>query len=77
MGLDDESTASPTKGEADKVLVNKLADEMGVPAWGLIAIGIGTYAMSWRRLALIRRPYSRITCVLQLCWWFSGSAAVV
>lgn len=41
-GEDDETTSSPTKGEVEKatVMVDKLAEEMGVPTWGLVAIGI-------------------------------------
>lgn len=42
---DDETTSSPTKGEAEKAteMVDKLAEEMGIPTWGLVAIGIGEY----------------------------------
>ena len=44
--LEEETTASPTKAETEKagVMVNKLAEEMGVPTWGLVAIAIGKYA---------------------------------
>lgn len=40
---EDETTSSPTKGEVEKatVMVDKLAEEMGIPTWGLVAIGIG------------------------------------
>ncbi|XP_052131465.1 synaptotagmin 1 isoform X1 [Frankliniella occidentalis] len=57
-GSEDETTASPTKGEA-AVMVNKIAEEMGVPTWGLVAIAIAVLVVLGICGCCIRRCFRK------------------
>lgn len=39
------STVAPTKSEADKIgeMTQQIAEEIGIPTWGLVAIIIGEF----------------------------------
>ncbi|XP_034241991.1 synaptotagmin 1 isoform X2 [Thrips palmi] len=58
---DDETTSSPTKGEVEKatVMVDKLAEEMGIPTWGLVAIGIAVLVVLGICGCCIRRCFRK------------------
>lgn len=59
---DDETTSSPTKGEAEKAteMVDKLAEELGsMPTWGLVAIGIAVLVVLGICGCCIRRCFRK------------------